>query len=182
MSSLRGNRTTAIGLFVDGLDLKLAKLSIKKGSVVIDELASATLATKLEERQVMDLAADNLNEIGPETFALPSDSGEGVKGDNNSVILGLLSRYPAANYLLSYAISEPSIYYHVVESDFGLKDRKLKMRVLDELRSVRAVQPQLDAIDFFYSAEKNLVTVVREDGVTMLNVLEQVKPFLGKRL
>jgi hypothetical protein len=183
MSSLRGNRSTAIGLFVDGLDLKLAKLSIRKGAVAIDELASATLASKLEERQVVDLAADNLNDIGPETFALPAgDAGDSGRGDNNSIILGLLSKYPASNYLLSYAVSEPSIYYHVLESDFGLKDRKLKMRVLDELRSVRAVQPQLDAIDFFYSAEKNLVTVVREDGVTMLNVLEQVKPFLGKRL
>lgn len=183
MASLRGNKNTAVALFVDGLDLKLAKLAIKKGNVVIEELATAALATKLDERQIVDLAEDNLSDVGGEAFALPSgDVGVEGMGDNNSVLLGLLSKYSSSDYVLSYAISEPSIYYHTLENDFGLKGKKLKMRILDELRNVRAVQPQLDAIDFFDSAEKNLICVVREDGVSMLQVLEEVKPFLGKRL
>ena len=51
MASLRGNKTTAVALFVDGLELKLAKLSLKKNAVVIDELQSVTLASKFECRQ-----------------------------------------------------------------------------------------------------------------------------------
>ncbi len=182
MASLRGSKSTAIALFVDGLDLKLAKLSIKKGNIVLDELQSTSLAAKLEERQVADLASDTLTESA-DAFALPAgEVGSETAGDNNSIILGLLSKYPTSNYVLCYAVAEPSIYYHTFESDFGLKGNKLKQRVLDELRNVRAVQPQLDAIDFFQSADKNLICVVREDGMTMLNTLESVKPFLGKRL
>ena len=181
MASLRGSKSTSIALFVDGLELKLAKLSIKKGNIVLDELQSATLAAKLEERQLADLSSDTLTE-GADAFALPADAGTEAAGDNNSILLSLLSKYPTASYVLSYAVSEPSIYYHTLESNFGLKGNKLKLRVLDELRNVRAVQPLLDAIDFFPSAEKNLICVVREDGMTMLHALEDIKPFLGKRL
>jgi hypothetical protein len=129
-----------------------------------------------------ELASDTISDAA-ESFALPAVdvSGEGA-ADNNSVLLGLLSKYPTSDYLISYAIAEPSIYYHTLESDFGLKGNKLKQRVLEELRNVRAVQPPLDAIDFFTSAERNLVCAVREDGVSMLSALESIKPFLGKRL
>jgi hypothetical protein len=182
MASLRGNKSTAIALFVDGLELKLAKLSIKKGNIVLDELQSASLAAKLEERQITDITADTITESA-DAFALPAaDSGSETARDNNSILLSLISKYPTSSYVFSYAIAEPSVYYHTFESDFGLKGNKLKQRVLDELRNVRAVQPQLDAIDFFQSAEKNLICVVREDGVSMLQALDDIKPFLGKRL
>jgi hypothetical protein len=182
MASLKGSKNTAIGLFVDGLVVKLAKLSIKRGKVVLDELQTGTLVSKLEERQVTEMTSDTITET-TEAFALPTTEAAGeVAGDNNTVLLGMLSKYPPLKYVLSYAIGEPSIYYHVFEGDFGLKDKKLKLRILDELRNVRAVQPALDAIDTFTSAEKNLVCVVREDGVTMLRALEEIKPFMGNRL
>lgn len=182
MASLRGSKNTAVGLFVDGVELKLAKLSIKKGSIVIDELQSATLGSKLEERQIGTVEMESLSD-NTEAFALPAtDTAAETAADNTSVLLGLLSRYPTSSYVLGYAVAEPSIYYHTLESDFGLKGTKLKQRVVDELRNVRAVQPSMDAIDFFHSVEKNLMCVVREDGMSMLSALEEVKPFLGKRL
>ncbi len=190
MSTLRGSKNISVGLFVDGLDVKLAKLSLRKGRIFVDELHTATLATKLEERQAVGVEMDNLADAGGDTFALgASGSGGGggggheeSMGDNNNILLGLLSKYPSSVYVLSYAIAEPSIYYHTLETDFGLKGKKLKIQAANELRNVRSVQPPLDAIDFFYSAEKNLVCVVREDGISMLHALEEIKPFLGKRL
>jgi hypothetical protein len=182
MASMRGSKTTAIGLFVDGLQVKLAKLSIKKGKVVLDELRSATLVNKIEERKVSDMSVETISDSN-EAFALPTvDPSSDSAGDNNSVMLGLLSQYPVAKYALTYAVSEPSIYYHVFESDFGLKGKKLKLRLLDELKNVRAIQPALDAVDHFPTVEKNLVCIVREDGLSMLRALEEVKPFIGNRL
>jgi Tfp pilus assembly protein PilN len=182
MASLRGRKNSAIGLFVDGLELKLAKLSIKKGTIVIDELQSTTLSTKLEERQNMNVELDNLSDTS-ETFALGgSDMPAEGPVSNSNVFISLISKYSTNDYVLGYAVSEPSIYYHTLESNFGLEGKKLKQRVLDELRTVRAVQPAPDAIDFFYSGEKNLICVVREDGVAMLNILEDIKPFIGNRL
>jgi hypothetical protein len=182
---MRGSKSSAIGLFVDGLELKLAKLSLKHGKVVIDELRAATLASKLEERQIASVEMETLSEtsVSSEAFALPASEPDADSNtDNNSVLLGLLAKHPTSSYVLGYAISEPSIYYHTLDSDHGLKGKKLKQRAVDELRNVRSVQPPLDAIDFFPSAEKNLVCVVREDGMTLLRSLEEVKPFLGKHL
>jgi hypothetical protein len=182
MASLRGRKNSTLGLFVDGLEIKLAKLSLKKGGVTIDELSSATLATKLEERQIGNVDLENLSDT-TETFALAgADTQSEGSMSNSNVVLGLISKYSTADYVLSYAISEPSIYYHTLESNFGLEGKKLKQRIVNELRSVRAVQPLPDAIDYFYSVEKNLICIVREDGTSMLNVLNDIKPFLGKRL
>jgi hypothetical protein len=182
MASMRGRKNTAVALYVDGLEVKLAKLCVKHGKVAIEELHTATLASKLEERQHIDIQSELPTESS-ETFAIPaSETAQEGASDNNSVLLGLLSKYPSSKYIFSYAISEPSIYYHTFEHDFGLKGKKLKLRVLDELRNVRSTQPALDAVGFFSSAEKNLICIVREDGVAMLSVLDEIKPFLGKRL
>lgn len=181
MATMRGNKKSAVGLFVDGLEIKFAKLSKKGKSVVIDELKVATLVNKLEERQLKDLS-DGFSETTTDTFSIPtgadrSDSGE----DNNSVLIGLLSEYKPSSYLLGYAISEPSVYYHTIESDFGLKGTKLKERIIDELKKVRSVQPAQDSVDVFYSSDRNLVCAVREDGVSLFRTIEDIKPFLNNR-
>jgi len=182
MASLRGSRTSAIGLFVDGHEIKIAKLSLRGKSVVLDEIQSATLVTKLEERHIVEMGVETFTPSG-DTFSLSTTEPiEEVVGDNNTVVLGLLSKYPAGKYVLSYALAEPSIYYHIFETDFGLSGKKLKKRVLDELKNVRATQPALDAIDFFKSSDQNLVCIIREDGLALFNVLEGIKQFLGKQL
>lgn len=189
MATLRGNKTTALGLFVDGLEVKYAKLSITKGEVVLDEVGSATLSSKLEEIQPMEATTESVSTGGGEgsdIFTVPAaemltaDVPGG--GDNNSVILGLLSKYPPNKYAVSYAITEPSLYYHVFENDFGLKGKKLKNKILEELKQIRTTSPAVDALDYFYSAEKNLVCVVREDGLSLMKVFEDIKPMMGNRM
>ena len=43
-----------LGLFVDGLDVKLAHLTLRKKRVVVEELASATLMTKFQEAKALE--------------------------------------------------------------------------------------------------------------------------------
>ncbi len=178
---MRGNKKSAVGLFVDGLEIKFAKLSKKGKSVVIDELKVASLVNKLEERQLKDLS-DGFGETTTDTFSIPTGADRPESSeDNNSVLLSLLSEYKPTSYLLGYAISEPSVYYHTVESDFGLKGTKLKERIIEELKKVRSVQPAQDAVDVFYSSDRNLVCAVREDGISLYRTIEDIKPFLNNR-
>lgn len=186
MASLKGSRNTAIGMFVDGLTIKIAKLSIKGKNVVVEELQSATLAARLEEpkMQMLEGGMETTGE-GAESFTaapMMEASADLGTGDNNSVMLGLLSKYPVDKYVLGYALEEPSIYYHVFETDFGLEGKKLKTRIVTELQSVRATMPPTDSVDTFFSAEKSLVSVIREDGLVVLRSLEAIKPFVGNRL
>ncbi len=180
-------RRNVLGLFVDGLDIKLAHLSIKGKRVTVNELRSATLVSRIEERQAVEAGMASLGDSSLDGFpAAPVTSAElGVSKsgeDNNAVVLGLLSEYPIRKYSVTYSVSEPSIYYHTLESDFGLKGKKLKERILTELRNVRPFQPALDAVDSVATDEGNLLCVVREDGLSLVNILESVKGYIGDRI
>jgi len=177
---------TVLGLFVDGLDVKLAHLTVKKNRVVVEGLTSATLVAKLQEHKVAEEAAI-VSSDGADAFNLAGSPGaetasEGQTEDNNAVLLGLLAKYPKNRYSLTYSLAEPSIYYHVLESDFGLKGKKLKMRILDELKSIRAFQPAADAVDAIKTDEGNLLCIVREDGLSLINALDNIKGFIGNRI
>jgi len=182
MASLRSGRNTAIGLFVDGQEAKLAKLSLKKGRVVVDDLRSATLISKIEELKTQPVAEGEVM-AGAETdfaqAALPEVTGG---EDNNAILLSLLSPYPTSRYTLGYSIAEPSIYYHPIENAGQLKGRKLKAHIIQELQGTRETAPAMDAIDYFPTADGGLSAVVREDGLGLYRMLEGIKPFIGNRL
>jgi Tfp pilus assembly protein PilN len=58
----------------------------------------------------------------------------------------------------------------------------LKDRILEELKNIRAFQPAADAVDAIKTDEGNLLCVVREDGLSLINSLENVKGFIGGRI
>ena len=174
-----------LGIFVDGLDIKLAHLSLKGKQVRVHELRSGALVTKLDERKAVE-AGVIAGEAG-DAFALAPAEPQGPvvetqTEDNNAVLLGLLAPYSSNKYSLTYSIAEPALYYHILESDFGLKGKKLKERILAELRNVRSFQPAEDAVDAITTDEGNLLCIVREDGLSLINSLENIKSFIGNRL
>ncbi len=186
MATAKGRGKTVLGLFVDGLDVKLAHLSVQRKHIVIEELKTATLVTKLHDRKLVEEGAGSMQE-GSDAFSFsapppPEVTSDSNGDDNNAVLLGLIAGYPRQKYSLTYSLSEPAIYYHILESDFGLKGKKLKDRILTELRSTRAFQPAADAVDAIKTDDGNLLCVVREDGLSLINALENVKGYIGNRL
>lgn len=185
MASLKGQGKTVLGIFVDGLDVKLAHLSVKGKRVTVHDLQSGALVTKLDERKSGEIStgfAEAADAFTLTPTGTPEPAGESQSEDNNAVLLGLLSQYPSKKYSLTYSIAEPAIYYHVLESDFGLKGKKLKERILAELRNIRSFQPAEDAVDAIKTDEGNLLCIVREDGLSLINSLENIKGFIGNRL
>ena len=51
MATVAGRGKSVLGVFVDGLDVKLAHLTVRKKRIVVQELRSATLITKLQEQK-----------------------------------------------------------------------------------------------------------------------------------
>ncbi len=181
-----GRSKNVLGLFVDGLDVKLAHLSVRGGRVVVNELRSATLVSKLYEQKSSEAPAMSMGDTG-DAFSLgagpgPEVAAETQADDNNAILLGLLSQYPSNRYSMTYSLAEPAIYYHVLESDFGLKGAKLTERILEELRNIRAFQPSADAVASIKTDEGNLLCIVREDGLSLINSLENIKGFIGGRI
>ncbi|HUI65297.1 MAG TPA: hypothetical protein VL126_10680 [Bacteroidota bacterium] len=186
MATVAGRGKSVLGIFVDGLDVKLAHLVVRKKRIIVQELKSATLIAKLQEQKTAETMAPSLSET-TDAFSLGETApaqgiAETPSEDNNAVLLGLLAQYPANKYSLTYSLAEPAIYYHVLESDFGLKGTRLKDRILEELKNIRAFQPSADAVDAIKTDEGNLLCIVREDGLSLINSLENVKGFIGGRL
>ncbi|MCX6133916.1 MAG: hypothetical protein NTU47_08895 [Ignavibacteriales bacterium] len=181
-----GQGKTAVALFVDGLELKFVQLSMKKGKVTLRDYKTVALVQKFEEKPGSSTEAGaETAEMGAESFgeqAMPTEMSEREGQNNAAVLLSILTDLPSTKYTLSYALSEPAVTYQEFESDSGLKGTKLKKHVAQELSAMRSAAPALDALDFIPTAQGGLLSIVREDGMHIYDLLREIKPFIGNRV
>jgi hypothetical protein len=177
---------TAVALFVDGLELKFVQLSMKKGRVTLRDYKTVALVQKFEEKQGAALEGGlQTEDVAAESFGEPAITSEMTEqeGQNNAaVLLSILTDLPSSKYTVSYALSEPAVTYQEFESDSGLKGYKLKKHIAQELSGMRSAAPALDAIDFIPTAQGGLLSIVREDGMHIYDLLREIKPFIGNRI
>ncbi|MGE5314167.1 MAG: hypothetical protein ACM3Q4_05700 [Acidobacteriota bacterium] len=180
--------TTAVALFVDGFDVKFVHLAQKNKSIVLHDFRTVTLGRKLEETGGLELGGPNILEISDSTLDTPlMQEGLGESGmdteTNSSVIVGLLNEFPPGKYKLVYSVSEPSVYYQTLDGvATAKKGDKLTKNILDELSKIRSERPQSDQIASIPAAEEQVLAIVREDGLSLLHLIESVKDFIGKRI
>ncbi len=181
-----GQGKTAVALFVDGLELKFVQLSMKKGRATLRDYKTVVLVQKFEEKPgASPEGGIETAEMGTESFGEPAVTSEMTEqeGQNNaSVLLSILTDLPSSKYTLSYALSEPAVTYQEFESDSGLKGTKLKKHVAQELSAMRAAAPPLDALDFIPTAQGGILSIVREDGMHLYDLLREIRPFIGNRI
>jgi hypothetical protein len=183
-----GEGKTAVALFVDGLELKFVRLSAKGNKVTLRDFKTVALVKKFEEKQASTAAGEgpSFSEISAgdsfsSSASLESSTEEG--NSNSSVLLGVLNDVGSPRkYTLSYAISEPAVTYQEFEGDFGLKGDKLKKKISQELSMMRASAPAIDAIEVIPTASGGLLSLIREDGLHIYDLLTEVKPFMGGRV
>lgn len=183
-----GQGKTAVALFVDGLDLKYVQLALRGGTVQLRDFKSVSLVSKFEEKAAAaaaeEEAAGGFGDLGGgETFAAPAPAAEGEEGNTNAtVLLSVLGDLPSERYEISFALSEPAVTYHEFDTDFGLKGLKLKKQLVTELAGMRAAPPAIDGIDTIPTSTGGLLSITREDGLKLYDLLNEIKPFVGKRL
>ncbi len=186
MPYLKGEGKTVLGIFIDGLDVKFVHLALKNKHITLHDVKTVNLVKRLEERTISTdggsgESVDMMDTI--ELGAAKDEFAEAGGGQTNAeVMIGLLSEYPTSAYQLVYSISEPSIYYQQFEDDFGLSGSKLKRKLVEELSATRSVKPSMDSLAYIHAAEGQILSVIREDGLGLLDVIEGVKDFLGNRI
>ncbi len=177
---------TAVAVFVDGLELKFVRMSAKGNAVTLRDFKTVMLVKKLEERGP-GLAKDDsgFSDVGAmDTFAAQGaavDGGEEANS-NASVLLGVLAEVGSPRkYTFSYALTEPAVTYQEFDNDFGLKGDKLRKRIVQELTQTRASVPQADAVNYIPTAGSGILSIVREDGMHVFDLLSELRTFLGGR-
>lgn len=180
-----GQGKTAVALFVDGLELKYVQLALKGKRVILREFKTVSLVQRFDEVKSAAAEEGGFGDTGPtDAFGATEPTAvEGAEGStNSSVLLSVIGDIPPQKYNLSYAIVEPAVTYHEFENDFGLKGAKLKKRIATELAASRAAAPPLDALDVIPTASGGILALIREDGLTLYDLLNEIKPFLNERL
>ena len=178
-----------MAIFVDGLDVKFVHVALRGKQFHLEDFKTVNLVKKLEERQAASEAGTGLEGVdlldasanAPIIQEGVAEEAEGAE-TNNSVILGLLTDFPSYKYQFSYSISEPSVYYQTFEDSFGLSGGKLKKKLVEELSKIRASRPNPDAVAYIKATEGQLLSVIREDGLSLIDILENIKDFIGKRI
>ncbi|MFA6540374.1 MAG: hypothetical protein WCT99_02135 [Bacteroidota bacterium] len=181
-----GEGKTVIGLFVDGLDVKFVHLALKEKKIILHDAKTVNLVKRLEEKTIGSETGPSESfdmvdtiEAGSEKEEFAEASGSDTNGE---VIIGLLSEYPTTKYHLIYSISEPSVYYQQFEDNFGFSGTKLRKKLVDELSATRSVKPTLDSLANIAAAEGQILAIIREDGMGLLDLIESVQDFLGRRV
>lgn len=180
--SLKGEGKVAFGVFADGSELRVARLSRKRGRVFLHELKTVTLPQGLEERD-----SSRPFDAGEETLTSPEPAKDEIvlrelQTDTDAgALLNLFSQYSPKKYLIAYGLSEPSVYYHALGTPFGPKIPQLKKKAIEELSIARSGSPSLDTVDVIPSHEKGTLCVARDNGLRLLDLLQEIKPFIGGR-
>ncbi len=183
----KSHGTTAVGLFVDGLSMKFVQLSKKGSRVTVRDYKTVALVKKFEEKEIepeSEGGAGFTETPAADAFAggeMPVE-GQEEANNNSTVLLGLLGDLQGGTFTLNYSLSEPAVTYQEFESDFGLKGGKLKKRLIEELAATRATTPMLDAFDVIVGQNGGILTVIREDGLNLYDLVTELRTFLGGRL
>ena len=189
MPYTKGEGKIALGVFVDGHDVKFVHLSLKDKQIYLHDVKTVALLRKLEDRQLVGDGTGSMDVIDLIDSGMEGGSGQDAKlatsaeGETNSnIFLELLGEFPPRKYDLVYSISEPSVYYQTFEDSFGLRGLKLKKRLIEEIAKVRASKPNIDAIEDIGASEGQVLAIIREDGLGLLDLLASIKDFIGKRI
>ncbi|MBF8249166.1 MAG: hypothetical protein HW374_1966 [Bacteroidetes bacterium] len=165
---------TAVGFFVDGLQLKYVQLSLTSGKVVLREFKTVSLETKLEKKALPLKADGSPSGSGDEgafgvadAVAAATEEAPTEMSINATILQSLLDGLPPKDYTVSIALCEPAVRYHEFDSDFGLSGLKLKKRVAEELAQTGAEPPTLDALGVILTATGRLLSIVRQGSLQL---------------
>jgi hypothetical protein len=186
MKLWQGKGKDALGIHIDGEQVRVAHLRRQGERVVLAGISCTTLKQRLD---LEEEAADN-PAVEEESDILGLDGGEEkapqveeATGSNMEVLYELLKGFPAKDSTLAFSVAETGVFYTDCE-DFGLEGKKLKQRLIEEAeRNWGAPAPDAAPFDerlgYFRAGQDRLVSVLHEDALEMLGLLDQLEPFIG---
>ncbi len=165
----------ALGLYVDGVDLKVAHIARHGKKIVLLDLFETKLAQKLEVAAPVSAGMDGGEALDLTQATLQESPTE---EDNASIITEVFNRYKKKKSL-ALSISEPYVFYHPIEVQGKLKHDKVVSRIIEELQATRAGVTREQVQLLSSTSETSFVGVVREQDVPVLDLVMSARPFLG---
>ncbi len=172
---------SALGLYVDGVDLKVAQVVRHGNKITLLDLYDAKLAQKLEVAASVSSAGF---EPTAETIDItqPTVQETATVETNSSVITEVFNKYRKRRSVLALSVGEPYIFYHPIEIQGKQKKDKIISRIIEELQATRSgvTKEQVELLST--TAESGYVGVVREHDIPVLDLVVSARHFLGSAM
>lgn len=171
----------ALGLYADGLDIKVAQV-IRHGSrMMLVDLHNAKLAQKLEITAALTTAGAD---AGTEAIDLTQQNFQEApdRETNSAIVTEIFNRYRKRKSVLALSIGEPYLFYHPIEFPGKQNPEKIIGKIIEELQATRTGITR-DRIELLpTTTESGYLGVVREQDIPALDLVVSARPFLGNRM
>ena len=198
MRLLGSGSQETLGLQIDGHQIQVAHLRRKGKQIALVGLNSAPLVNRLDTEHseegstpeavdtgdILGLVEESeVETIEPEFQEGEEEEEEQEPDTNSEVLYRLLERFPIQRCNLAVSLMETGVFFTDFDDTFGLKGRKLKKRLMEETekeRSFKGTIPLAERHAFFQTDQGTLLSIVHEDPLEVLNLLDELKPFVGR--
>ncbi len=178
-----------VGIFVEGSYLHVASLAKVNKKIQLIDAETVRLTQRMEPAPVEDELISKVSNLiyeEPEPFELNEESDtsqsflnefDNDQYENAEILEKIFSKFPNTKYNVSISIPEPNIYYFYFPTDWQLKSKKLKDRVVKELsrERIEAKAVTADAIRMIKLYDGRLLVIVCENDVSIQNVFDTLK-------
>jgi len=174
-------RKEALGIMLDGRDLRIAHLGWKNGKIAVFGVEQTTLQRRVGgvSHRDFDTEGETSSAFGVSPDSLVSDAfGEEQAGDVSGTLVSLLSKYPLKNTLVAVNIPDNQVSFHQFKDDFGLRGKALKHHVREAISMPAGDIAGSEMLDVFKSADGGLTAVAFGGSIPLVETLLDVRSFL----
>ena len=176
-----GSRKNALGIMLDGRDLRVAHLGWKRGKVTIFAVEQITLPLQLDTPKVLEVTTENMvtSAFGINPDAMTTNGLEADQaGDVSGMLVNFLGKYPLKTMQLAVNIPDNQVSFHQFKDDFGLKGKALRQRLQASIPIPPSDRPENAMLDVFKSPEGGLTGAVFGGSIPLVEHLMDLQSFL----
>ncbi|MBN2017512.1 MAG: tetratricopeptide repeat protein [Candidatus Cloacimonetes bacterium] len=203
---LSKNGKTAIGIYQDGMTIKVAQLTVVNGKISLTELSETTLSLPLYPLEVTppDQGATSIDQEATEPIADLADFSEDFKipdlaeleeseyepaEEAEPVMTGkqefqkLISHFPLDSCRLSMNALEENVSYTQFSETFTQSHSRSKIKKLirDEILSKEEQKNKNYNFDFIRNGDNSLLAFVEKGRNDILQALQEINPLIYKK-
>jgi|GEM_PF-4309930 len=185
------NIQTALGVSLEGENLRVVRVKAEGSSYKVTALKKY----RLKELHIQPIAVDvsmsvdnepiDINDLtGPDTLSLSNASTQAGMDGNTSAFLEITEMVNPPYCRMGLAITEPLIYYHLIEAVGKASHDKLIKRVQKEFPASRENHPppEPEAIGIIKMTSDRVLAPIREHEVSLYSEFDRVRPFTQRRI
>ncbi len=179
-----GARKHALGIMLDGTDLRVAHLGWKRGKITVFAVEQITLPRQLDTPKELEVSTEN---VVTSAFGITPDSlitnglDDDQAGDVSGMLVNFLGKYPLKKMQLAVNIPDNQVSFHQFKDDFGLKGKALRQRLRGTIPIPPSDRPENAMLDVFKSPEGGLTAAVFGGSIPLVENLMDLHSFLPNR-